>query len=35
MILLYTGDSGQVERVFGLLLSGNYFEALGPQPVAG
>ena len=32
---LYVGRSGEVERVFGLLVSDNYFSALGVQPVLG
>lgn len=29
------GDDGQAQQVWGLLVSGNYFEALGLQPAAG
>src|SRR5262249_20228502 len=29
------GDPGRVERVFGMLVSGNYFSALGVLPAAG
>jgi predicted permease len=32
---LYVGESGSVERVFGLLVSDNYFAALGVRPVLG
>ena len=32
---LYVGPSGDVERIFGLLVSDNYFSALGVQPVLG
>src|SRR5215211_587032 len=35
MAPLYVGNSGEVERVFGLLVSDNYFSALGVQPVLG
>src|SRR5215210_6275476 len=35
MAPLYVGHSGEVERVFGLLVSDNYFSALGIQPVLG
>jgi predicted permease len=35
MAPLYVGNSGEVERVFGLLVSDNYFQALGVQPVLG
>jgi len=35
MAPLYVGNSGEVERVFGLLVSENYFSALGVQPVLG
>lgn len=35
MVPLYVGESGSVERMFGLLVSGNYFPALGVQPAAG
>src|SRR5436190_7873784 len=35
MAPLYVGNSGEVERVFGLLVSENYFPALGVQPVLG
>jgi predicted permease len=31
----YVGDAGHVERVFGSLVSENYFEALGVRPAAG
>ena len=35
MTPLYLGEAGQVERVFGLLVSDNYFTALGLEPVIG
>ena len=35
MAPLYVGKSGEVERVFGLLVSENYFPALGVEPVLG
>jgi predicted permease len=35
MVPLYVGEAGQVERVFGLLVSDNYFSALGVRPVLG
>ena len=35
MAPLYVGRTGEVERVFGLLVSDNYFAALGVQPVLG
>ncbi|MDQ3069477.1 MAG: ADOP family duplicated permease [Acidobacteriota bacterium] len=35
MMPAYVGDPGQVERVFGLLASGNYFSALDLRPAAG
>jgi predicted permease len=35
MAPIYVGDAGRVERVFGQLVSGNYFSALGVQPVLG
>ena len=35
IVPLYVGQSGQVERVFGVLVSDNYFSALGLQPVLG
>src|SRR3954466_8495166 len=35
MVPLYIGDSGRVERSTGLLISGNYFSALGLAPAAG
>lgn len=35
MIPAYVGDSGSVERVFGLLVSDNYFSALGVSPALG
>jgi predicted permease len=35
MTSLYVGESGQVERAYGLLVSGNYFSALGLRPALG
>jgi predicted permease len=35
MTPLYVGEPGQVERAYGLLVSGNYFSALGLQPALG
>ena len=35
MAPLYVGNSGEVERVFGLLVSDNYFSQLGLRPVVG
>ena len=35
MTPLYVGEPGQVERAYGLLVSGNYFSALGLQPAFG
>jgi predicted permease len=35
MAPLYLGDSGRVQRAYGLLVSGNYFSALGVRPVLG
>jgi predicted permease len=35
MVPLYVGDEGNVERLFGLLVSDNYFSALGVQPALG
>ncbi len=35
MAPLYVGDAGQVERAYGLLVSGNYFTDLGIRPVLG
>jgi predicted permease len=35
MAPLYLGETGQVERVYGLLVSANYFSALGLQPALG
>ena len=35
MVPLYVGDTGAVERLFGLLISDNYFSALGVQPALG
>jgi len=32
---LYVGDTGAVERLFGLLVSDNYFAALGVEPALG
>jgi predicted permease len=31
----YVGEPGDVERMFGLLVSGNYFRALGVRPALG
>jgi len=35
MTSLYVGKPGQVERAYGLLVSGNYFPALGLRPALG
>ena len=35
MTALYVGEPGQVERAYGLLVSGNYFSALGLRPAFG
>jgi hypothetical protein len=35
MAPLYVGPAGAVERVFGLLVSDNYFPALGVRPIIG
>jgi predicted permease len=35
MAPLYVGEPGNVDRLFGLLVSGNYFTALGVQPAIG
>lgn len=35
MVPLYLGESGRVERAYGLLVSGNYFSALGLRPALG
>src|SRR5439155_21068592 len=35
MAALYVGETGQVQRAYGLLVSGNYFPALGLQPALG
>jgi len=35
MVPLYIGDAGATERASGLLVSDNYFSALGVQPVLG
>lgn len=35
MVPLYVGGAGQVDRVFGLLVSDNYFSALGLEPQIG
>src|SRR3954469_18755208 len=35
MASLYVGEPGQVDRGNGLLVSGNYFQALGLRPAAG
>src|SRR5690349_6659529 len=35
MVPLYIGESGATERAFGVLVSDNYFSALGVKPVLG
>jgi len=35
MTSLYVGEPGQVERAYGLLVSGNYFSELGLRPILG
>jgi predicted permease len=35
MVPLYVGEPGHVERSYGLLVSGNYFTALGLRPALG
>ncbi len=35
MIPLYVGEPGRVERVFGMLVSDNYFSGLGLRPALG
>lgn len=35
MTALYVGEPGQVERAYGLLVSDNYFSALGLRPALG
>lgn len=35
MTPLYVGEAGQVERAYGLLVSGNYFSGLGLRPALG
>ena len=35
MTSLYVGEPGRVERAYGLLVSGNYFDALGLRPASG
>jgi predicted permease len=35
MTPLYVGESGATDRIYGLLVSGNYFTALGLTPAAG
>jgi len=35
MMPLYVGKPGEVDRAYGLLVSGNYFSALGLRPAAG
>src|SRR5262245_45377895 len=35
MVPLYLGEPGQVERAYGLLVSDNYFSALGLRPALG
>src|SRR5207247_8683556 len=31
----YVGDAGRTERIYGMLVSGNYFSALGLSPALG
>jgi predicted permease len=35
MVPLYVGEPGRVERIFGLLISDNYFSALAVKPALG
>ncbi len=35
MVPFYVGDPGRTERLYGLLVSGNYFSALGLTPALG
>ncbi len=35
MVPFYVGEAGRTERIYGLLVSGNYFSALGLQPALG
>ena len=35
MVPFYVGDADRTERSYGLLVSGNYFKALGLRPAAG
>ncbi|MEP6534317.1 MAG: ABC transporter permease [Bryobacteraceae bacterium] len=35
MVPFYVGETGRTERIYGLLVSGNYFAALGLQPALG
>src|SRR5262245_42791499 len=35
MVPLYVGEPGHVERAYGLLVSGNYFDVLGLRPALG
>jgi macrolide transport system ATP-binding/permease protein len=35
MVPFYVGDPGRTDRIYGLLISGNYFAALGLQPALG
>src|SRR6266571_3631232 len=35
MVALYVGETGRVERTYGMLVSGNYFSALGLKPALG
>ena len=35
MTALYVGEPGRVERAYGLMVSGNYFQALGLRPAIG
>jgi predicted permease len=35
IVPLYVGEAGQVQRTYGMLVSGNYFSALGLRPALG
>jgi predicted permease len=35
MAPMYVGNPGEIDRVFGMFVSDNYFQALGLRPVAG
>jgi len=35
MVPFYVGETGRTERIYGLLVSGNYFSALGLTPALG